>query len=606
MASPMASFPTFPSGLPSMAALAVDVAVRLGVTEWVIAPGSRSAPLTAALAARDDVQRRVVYDERSAAYIALGMAQQLHRPVGLVCTSGTAALNFGPAVAEAFYQGVPLLVLTADRPPEWIGQEDNQAIQQRHLYGPHAKAAFDFPLDDGHRDTRRHAARIVSDALQVAASLPQGPVHINVPLREPLYTPLPEPIEPLQTLAAAAPTVPLLAEAAWDDLLAEWRSAERKLIVCGLLSPDAERVDAVRALAVDPSVAVIGDITSNMLPAASPLTRWEPALGSALVDAANPARLDAFIPDLVLVLGGPLTSRYLKTLLRIRPPRALWRVAPGLPAPDPFQGLTRALPVEPTFFLRALAARAGVRPAPRCDYANTWRAAQRPFEQTLETFLASQPFGEFAAVAHLLHALPPDSHLQIGNSMPIRYANLLGLPHDVPVQVFSNRGTSGIDGTVSTAVGAALACPDVLTTLLVGDLAFFYDRNGLWHPNLPPNLRIVLLNNHGGGIFDLIEGPNRLDASVRRDYFLTPQPLTARRTADDFGLAYFQAESEHILRDLLPAFLSPQARPALLEVETDMAVNSAVFAVFRTWMAQAAMPQAAEAAGPRNDTRNAP
>jgi 2-succinyl-5-enolpyruvyl-6-hydroxy-3-cyclohexene-1-carboxylate synthase len=206
----------------------------------------------------------------------------------------------------------------------------------------------------------------------------------------------------------------------------------------------------------------------------------------------------------------------------------------------------------------------------------------------LAELLATQPFGEFAAVQQVLAALPRGTHLQLGNSMVIRYANFVGFPPAYPAhppsRIDSNRGTSGIDGTVSTAVGAALADVKTLTLLIVGDLGFFYDRNGLWHAHLPPNLRIVLLNNHGGGIFDIIDGPDRLAETVRRPYFLTPQPLTAARTAADFGLRYWQVDSEPALAAALPDFFAANAGPALLEVETEMAVNRQVFQAFRAML----------------------
>ena len=166
--------------------------------------------------------------------------------------------------------------------------------------------------------------------------------------------------------------------------------------------------------------------------------------------------------------------------------------------------------------------------------------------------------------------------------MPIRYANFVGVSADhTPARVNANRGASGIDGCVSTAVGAALAAP-ALTTLLVGDLAFFYDRNGLWQRGLPPNLRIVLLNNHGGGIFDIIEGPNRLDVATRTDFFLTPQPLSARHTALDHGLRYFHAGDEEAIQSALPAFFARSGGPALLEIESTMEANRTVFQAFRS------------------------
>jgi 2-succinyl-5-enolpyruvyl-6-hydroxy-3-cyclohexene-1-carboxylate synthase len=215
------------------------------------------------------------------------------------------------------------------------------------------------------------------------------------------------------------------------------------------------------------------------------------------------------------------------------------------------------------------------------EYAAVWRQAEQRARRKLAHFLEDAPFGEFKAVWQIMHALPAQSHLQLGNSMPVRYANVIGCAADHTLAgVFGNRGTSGIDGTVSTAVGAALAS-GVLTTLLVGDLGFFYDRNGLWHRHVPANLRIVVLNNHGGGIFDIIDGPNRLTNDERTEFFLTPQPLNARRTAEDHGLRYFHAGNEQELKAHLAEFFATQDRAALLEIETEMAVNSAVFRQFR-------------------------
>ena len=565
----------------SLAALVIDTAVRLGVTDWIIAPGSRSAPLTAALAGRSDITTRAIYDERSAAHVALGLAQQLRVPVGLVCTSGTAALNFGPALAEAFYQGVPLLAITADRPPEWIDQQDNQALHQNGLYGRHVRASFTLPVDDGHPDTRRHAVRIVSDALQAALAQPPGPAHINAPLREPLYARASEPVVRPAHVAVAVPVRSSIADEAWAPLLAAWAEAERILIVGGPHAPDDELTTALTTLAADGRVAVIGEITANIACADATLQRWDTALGTR--DAST---LDALRPDLVISFGGAVTSRGLKLLLRNRPPHHFWRVGAGLPAPDTYQANTLVLPLAAGAFMAGLTEHVAPAGHVRGGYQDTWRTLVATASGAVDALLDDAPFGEFAAMRTLLAHVPEGATLQIGNSMPIRYAALLGVaPGHAPSGVYANRGVSGIDGCVSTAVGAALARPDRLTLLIVGDMAFFYDRNGLWHRHVPPNLRIALLNNHGGGIFDVIDGPDTLPEEVLRDFFLTPQPLTARHTAADHGLAYEFATSAAALQNALPAFLAPSNRAALLEIETDMATNSAIFRAYRTCMA---------------------
>jgi 2-succinyl-5-enolpyruvyl-6-hydroxy-3-cyclohexene-1-carboxylate synthase len=269
-------------------------------------------------------------------------------------------------------------------------------------------------------------------------------------------------------------------------------------------------------------------------------------------------------------------------------------------------------------------------------YGADWAALDAQMAELLRRFAGEEPFNEFAAVHGVLGALPQGSLLQVGNSMAARYVNILGMQEGhLPAQVNGNRGTSGIDGTVSTAVGAAMAAletgtstganagssieantrantgasigantgantganieanaganagvspgagTEAITTLIVGDLGFFYDRNGLWHRHLPPNLRIVVLNNHGGGIFDVIEGPNQLEREQQETWFLTPQPLSARRTAEDHGLRYLRAESGPELAQNLDQFFAPEAGPSLLEIETDMSTNTAAFGRFK-------------------------
>ncbi len=573
----------------------VEICAGRGVHDWILAPGSRSAPLTVALTRHPTMRCRLIFDERAAAYVALGLAQQLRTPVGLVCTSGTAAVNFAPAVVEAFYQGVPLLVLTADRPPEWIDQQDNQAIHQVDLYSPHVRGGFTLPLDDGKPDTRWFVARIVANAIDLAEGWEPGPVHINVPLREPLYTP-PQaaPAATTTALVAAPPRAlasrPQLTEAAWQELLDQWHSAPRKLLVAGMHPADACLHTALAALAADPGVAIFADVTANLhaLP-------WVPSHADAILGTRDAAALERLRPDLVVNFGGQVTSKNIKTLLRGRGPKALWHVRPSLVAPDTYQALTHTVPMHAADFFGQLAAR--VRQSPGgsdAAYQAAWAALDREAATVLDRLLAEGPFNEFAAVHQVLKALPPGSLLQAGNSMPIRYINLLGMqPGHHPAQVNGNRGTSGIDGTVSTTVGAAMAAgahtgslTGALTTLIVGDLGFFYDRNGLWHRHLPPNLRIVVLNNHGGGIFDIIEGPNQLERARQETYFLTPQPLTARRTAEDHGLRYLHAADAGELKAQLGEFFAQDAGPALLEVETEMATNTAVYARFRAAVAE--------------------
>jgi 2-succinyl-5-enolpyruvyl-6-hydroxy-3-cyclohexene-1-carboxylate synthase len=335
-------------------------------------------------------------------------------------------------------------------------------------------------------------------------------------------------------------------------------------------------------------VAVIADITANLFPDGTPLHH-----GDAVLGTKQPETLRRIEPDLVISFGGPVTSKYIKQFLRSSSGSGSnaphWRIQPAGVAPDTYQAVTHVLPMQPADFFAELAHRSAALPA-ASNYAADWRELESIAAQRIDAFLAAADFGEFRAVQQVMAALPTASRLQIGNSMPVRYANLVGHASAGTLRgVNSNRGTSGIDGAVSTAVGAALASSD-LTALIVGDLGFFYDRNGLWHGHVPPNLRIVLLNNHGGGIFDIIDGPDRLPAALRRTFFLTPQPLTAARTAADHGLDYLHASDAAGLEAALAAFFEPRPRATLLEIETDMAVNSQVFRRFKEMLAM--LPEA--------------
>jgi 2-succinyl-5-enolpyruvyl-6-hydroxy-3-cyclohexene-1-carboxylate synthase len=562
-----------------------QICVEKGLQQVVISPGSRSAPLTIAFARQAGLQCRVVLDERAAAFVALGLAQQTGRPVGLICTSGTATLNYGPAVAEAFYQEIPLLLFTADRPAEWLDQADGQTIHQTGLYGPHCRGSFSLRPDDGHPDAIWQAQRLLSEAINRSMWPTPGPVQINVPLREPLYPPPGQPHQSLSRPKIIHQPHPEggLSEESWLHLQTRWQQAERKLVIAGLHPANPALATALAALQADPSVAVIADITANLPAPGLRLPHSDMVLSSKV-----PETIAALKPDLVVSFGGPVVSKALKLFLRKQRPAEHWHIRPDGQAIDTFQALTQVIAVYPAYFFETLARRQAGSPAAATpeSYQGHWLALEERAQQALSHFLAEAPFGEFGAVDQVLRALPAHSNLQLGNSMPIRYANYLGLKAEpVDIRVNSNRGSSGIDGSLSTAVGAALAGAR-LTTLICGDLAFFYDRNGLWHRHVPPNLRVVILNNGGGGIFKLIDGPANLPAAELEQFFFTPQPLTARNTAADHHCAYFPCGNAASLSQVLPDFFAPQSRAAILEIETDSEVNTRLFQQFKAVMAE--------------------
>ncbi len=544
----------------------------------MLSPGSRCAPLTIAFARHPQLTVRTVSDERAAAFIALGMAQTTGKPTVLVCTSGTAALNYAPAVAEAFYQQVPLLVLTADRPPEWLDQLDGQTIRQQQVYGQHIKQSYTFPVDFAHPDTTWYSERIMSEALNLCTAFPAGPVHVNVPLREPFY---PEAGEEIHF----GKQVKIITEEGQDFALSTAKAIKleqeilrfrRIVVVAGQEKHDAKLLQALHQFSESTNAVVVSDIISNAqrLPKA---IRYQ----DALLSCPDKEALAQLQPDLLLTFGKSVISKSLKLYLRKYKPQAQWHIQQAGAVADTFQALTKIIHCEPASFFTSMAG--STRTA--ADFAAAWQQLDAKAGTFLEKYAAEGAYSELTVVARVLRQLPQQSNLHLANSMTVRYANIVNLRAEQQVTVFANRGTSGIDGCTSTAVGCALTSTGI-TTLLTGDMAFFYDRNGLWHNYLPQNLRIVILNNHAGGIFRLIDGPRQ--QPELEPYFETHQALNAENTAHDFGMAYTAVHTMEELTQALPAFFSTDAGPSILEIFTDSKANAEAFASYKQALQQTA------------------
>jgi 2-succinyl-5-enolpyruvyl-6-hydroxy-3-cyclohexene-1-carboxylate synthase len=584
-----------------------EICAQHGITDVILSPGSRSAPLTLAFARHPAYrgQLRVVPDERAAAFIALGLAQATRRPVVLVCTSGTAGLNYAPAVAEAFFQQLPLLVLTADRPPEWLDQLDGQTIRQRNLYGVHAKGTFDFPADTTHPDAKWHAERLVSEAINLAEAFPAGPVHVNIPLREPFYPPAGEAVsyEPGVKIIHEDHSNTILPPAEILDLRRQLREAGRVLVVAGQQPENPTLTAALYEFAEARQVPVVADTIANLGDVRA--VRHQDIFLAGL-SKEQKAELR---PDLLITFGQSLISKALKLYLRDAAPAQHWHLQPAGEVADTFRRLTRIIRVQPAVFFQHLAVseskdyhravgaspiafislreaqKVTQDPAPHEAAAPaaslTWAQAEAASVGFLQQFFAAdnQPFNEFLAMRRALASLPEGTALHLANSMAVRYANILGLPAGRQIDVFANRGTSGIDGCTSTAVGTALAQPSRPVVLLTGDVAFFYDRNAFWHNYPTPNLRVVLFNNHGGGIFRLIDGPRQQPELA--EFFETHQALSAENLCRDFDLRHLPVSSLAELEAALPVFFAAESGAAVLEIFTDSETNAAFFEEYR-------------------------
>lgn len=538
------------------------------VRQAVLCPGSRNAPLILAFARHPDMVCRSISDERSAAFIALGITQQTRRPSALISTSGSAAYNFAPAVAEAFFAKTPLVVITADRPVEWVGQQDGQTIFQSGIFGAHVKKFYQLPQEYEHPDNVWSINRMVNEAISLAATEPKGPVHINVPLREPLY--------PGNRTTGYSPGIRVIEESAHGhnvdtlnaDLLASGMAkSNRVLILAGQHPAEPSLAYAVRDASQRLNLPIVADVLSNLHPTGRAIQRADLFLGAVPESVRT-----ALGPDLLITFGDSLISKHVKNFLRTHRPLQHWHIQPAGEVADTLQSITKIFRTSPLAFFRLLADEKALAPgAGQAGFMNRWLAEEQRTVQTYESCFPQTEPGEAELVAEVLRRLPSPSNVHLANSMSVRYATLAGLNSAATgVCVYANRGTSGIDGCNSTAVGHALTS-SVLNVLITGDVAFFYDRNAFWHNYPMPNLRIVLLNNHGGGIFKMIDGPG--DIREVDEFLVTRQPLTGQKICEEFGFGYSVLDTRQNMEQAVAELLQPSERPKLLELNSSVLQN---------------------------------
>jgi 2-succinyl-5-enolpyruvyl-6-hydroxy-3-cyclohexene-1-carboxylate synthase len=531
-----------------------------GIEHAVICPGSRSAPLVFAFNRNKKIKTYAIVDERSAGYIALGMAQQLQKPVALICTSGTAALNFFPAIAEAFYQKIPLVVLTADRPQELLNQQDGQMINQVNVFGSHVRGFLNF-------DSQNLAT---GNLLEKSMFPVKGPVHINVPLVEPLYEDL---FQELTTdnwqLANNYANQHIDFDATQlINALQKCNPDKPKIILVGQSFQDKKLTTVLKSLE-QKGFVILADVVSNQHESTS-ISHYD-----LIIAQATPEILKTLEPDFIISLGGPVLSKALKLWLKKQKPTFHFRIQQDETLVNTYNNVTNYLFCEDIAALQLIDNQL----ITNNSNSSSWQKINAEAKQLVIDFTQNNQtvFNELVAVNSVLQKLPNHSQLQIANSTAIRYVSYLGLPQK-NLTVFCNRGTSGIDGCTSTALGAALI-NDKITTLITGDLAFFYDRNAFWNNYIPNNLRVILLNNNGGGIFNLIDGPS--SAPELEKFFLTKHTLKAKNLAADFGLIYENCTSQNELDKALNSFFEPSETAKILELSFDMNKSAEVYKAFR-------------------------
>nr|WP_320058240.1 2-succinyl-5-enolpyruvyl-6-hydroxy-3-cyclohexene-1-carboxylic-acid synthase [uncultured Bacteroides sp.] len=518
------------------------------VTKVVLCPGSRNAPIIHTLANHPSFTCYSVTDERSAGFFALGLALHGGQPAAVCCTSGTALLNLHPAVAEAFYQSVPLIVISADRPAAWIGQMDGQTLPQPGVFNALVKKSVNLP--EIHTDEDEwYCNRLINEALIELNHHGKGPVHINVPVSEPLFQFNTEELPEVRVMTRYQGLN--VYDRNYNELIDRLNKYNRRMVIVGQMNLIYLFEKKYSKLLYKHFAWLTEHIGNQTIPGL-PIKNFDAAL-YAMTEEME----EQMVPELLITYGGHVVSKRLKKFLRQHPPKEHWHVSPDGEVVDLYGSLTTIIEMDPFEFLEKIASLLDTKTP---EYPRMWEN----YCKILPT--PELPYSEMAAIGSLIQSLPIKSALHLANSSAVRYAQLFNLPSTV--EVCCNRGTSGIEGSLSTAIGYA-AASDKLNFVVIGDLSFFYDMNALWNGHFGCNLRILLLNNGGGEIFQTLPG---LDISTDSHRFVVATHKTsARGWAEERGFLYQKVEEEEQLTEAMKLFTQPEllTQPVLMEVFTN-------------------------------------
>ncbi len=540
----------------------VEICVQYGINKVVISPGSRNAPLIIAFDSHPKIETFLIHDERSAAFFAMGLAEESGSPVAITCTSGSAPINYAPAIAEAYYRNIPLLVLTADRPKELVDQGDGQTIRQKEMFANFIKQDFELP-NFPDKTEKLLSDEIVNEALNSLMTKPVGPVHINIPLAEPLYE-----IEELRSTPIIRPiekTDYKLSQTDKTVIKEGWGNAKKKLLLIGQIKPNELPIELLSPFLNDPSVAILVENTSNC----TDFSRICHCIDRTLA-IIKEDEIANFAPDLLITAGGAIISKKIKSFFRNNKPKANWRIGIFPFEEDTYQSLSSSFSVDFRHFSEYINELVF---APNSNFGSQWKQADFLAQGAHLNYVFQAPFSDLKVFEIILDTLPELSNLHMSNSSVVRYCQLFDPIRSV--NYYSNRGVSGIDGSTSTALGISNNNKEKLNVLISGDTSFFYDSNALWNNYNTENLRIIVINNGGGGIFKIIDGPKK---SNQLDYFVAPHKGSIKDLCKAFDVQYLSAKSLGELENNMEKFyqISGNKKPVLMEINTELCQNEVV------------------------------
>jgi len=542
-----------------------------GIEKVVISPGSRNAPLTLGFVNHPDIEAFSIVDERCAAFFALGMAQQTKKTVALLCTSGSALLNYYPAIAEAYYSKIPLLILSADRPKHLIDIGYGQTIRQEDVFSNHicfetCLVEENTKVQSSGDDLQKANSKKIKKALATASDK-MGPVHINIPFSEPLYETVSE-LYDFKDLVSKQPAMTsesLLDETPWpvrelEKFASIWNKSKKKIVLIGSHFPDELIQIQMDHLIKDPSVIILTETISN-IHGAHYIDHIDQLIFPLVHEEFNELK-----PDVLLTFGGMVVSKRVKQFLREYQPGEHWHID-ALGSLDTFDCLTQHFNISPQLFFSQFFF---LTEHIKSSYQEKWLSLKNQRDVKHHEYIKGIGYSDMSVFDIILNNLPSDIHLQLANSSVVRYTQLFDM--NPSIKVFCNRGTSGIDGSTSTALGAAFTQTEQ-TVFITGDVSFFYDSNALWNSYVPQNFRIILVNNSGGGIFRIIPGPKDSDAL---DFFETTHNLNASNLCEMYDFDYGSVSSSSELKTALTSFYKDKGKPALLEIFTPIQDNDRI------------------------------
>lgn len=534
-----------------------------GIQDYILCPGSRNIPLVQSIASVKEFHCISVTDERSAGFYAIGVIQAINRPVAVCCTSGSAVLNLHPAVCEAYYQELPLLLLTADRPKEWIGQMDGQTLPQSEVYGSLIRKCVILPQVHD-KIEEWHCNYLINEALYALEYPQKGPVQIDVPLAEPLFDFSEEQLPQERLIRhydVSVPSIPI-------SLIQVLQESERPMLLIGQRSYQNEDLHELTSLCKEKGVIILSEYLANLPEDGATCRHFDEVL--TIPSVCNNRLLQ---PDLVIYCGGHIVSKRLKHWLRNHFPYNEWRITSDGSCPDTFQNLTATIRTPfPFQFLKQLIEEIKIDDKKR-TYFQTWRNIEQQLQMAKHTLWDKTCYCDINILQNFADRLqetvfktPPS--IQVANSSMVRNLQLTDLPECI--NVLCDRGVNGIEGTLSTSVGYSL-CYKGLTFCLIGDLSFFYDMNALWHHPLPCTLRILLVNNGNGQIFHQLP---YLHSPYLKQFISASHSFHAKGWADETGMTYIRCDDYKSLQAAwTPFFSENEEKPILIEAVTDQLTN---------------------------------